>query len=213
MEDVAKLYTRIAVNAEALGLSQTQVLSITRSISQAMQVSGSTASEAAAGVLQFTQAIASSNFAGDELRTLLESQPRLLKAIGDGLRILSPEFRKLTEGGMATTAALRTMGSAGKLSADLLLAAISTQRDALNREFAQLPRTVAQTWTQAMNVVNRALAGVSVAPLTDAIDHIKEKFQDLDVVQRFTRMLSSGMELVGGSLQLVIGLADRLSDF
>ena len=211
MEDVAKLYTRIAVNAEALGLSQTQVLSVTKAVSQAMQISGSTAEEAAAGVLQFTQAIASSNFQGDELRTLLESQPRLLRAIAEGLKVLSPEFKKLTDGGMASTAALRHMGKEGKLSADLLLAAISSQRHTLEQEFGELPRTVGQAWTQVTNVVNRALASVSTKPITDALDRVKQAFSDQAFLERFAKAAALSLELAGagitGSVRAVEAMA------
>ena len=53
--------------------------------------------------LQFTQAIASGNLRGDELRTTILHFPRLVHAIARGLGLTVSELRELSRDGGLTT--------------------------------------------------------------------------------------------------------------
>jgi hypothetical protein len=64
-EGTVDLYSRVARNAEQLGLSQERLLKITESVNQAIRVSGASSEEAASGVLQFGQALGSGKLQGD----------------------------------------------------------------------------------------------------------------------------------------------------
>ena len=102
-ESTVELYARVARSSEELGLSQREILNLTETVNQAIQVSGATAQEASAGVIQFAQGLASGALRGDELRSVMEQMPRLARALADGLGISIGELRKLGEEGELTT--------------------------------------------------------------------------------------------------------------
>lgn len=132
-EATVDLYARVARNAEALGLSQEELLGITETVNQAIRVSGGTANEAAAGVRQFGQAIGSGALRGDELISVLENMPRLAQAIADGMGV--------------TIGQLREMGAEGQLTSDRIVAALQESAPEIAREFAQLTPTVGEAFT------------------------------------------------------------------
>ena len=102
----AELYARVARSTEDLGASQREVLTFTESVNQALQISGATAAEAGAGVIQFAQGLASGALRGDELRSVMEQMPRLASALADNLGISIGELRKLGEQGKLTSEAV-----------------------------------------------------------------------------------------------------------
>lgn len=136
------LYSRVARSSKELGLSQQELIDFTRTVNQAIQVSGSTSIEAAAGVIQFSQALASSRLSGDELRSVLEQMPRLARAIAEGLGV--------------TIGQLREMGQQGKLTAKTVIDAITSQAAAINSEFGNIQVTISSAFT----VLNNSLVNL-----------------------------------------------------
>lgn len=130
----AELYQRIARSAEQLGISQSRVLSVTKSVSKAITISGVSATAANAAIVQLGQGLASGTLRGDELRSVLEQTPRLARAIADGLQV--------------PIGALRELGKAGKLTAEDVIAALESQRDVLDKEFGDINLTIGQAFTQ-----------------------------------------------------------------
>lgn len=128
---VGELYARIARSSKQLGVEQSDVLRVTKAVSQAIQISGNTAVEASAGMIQLAQALASGVLRGDELRSVLEQMPRVAEAIAAGLG--------------TTVGQLRRLGEEGKLTSELVFKALISQAGALNSEFNKLKPTVSQT--------------------------------------------------------------------
>jgi len=95
----ADLYARVARSSRDLGLSQQELIDFTETVSKSITISGSTAQEAAAGVIQFGQALASSRLSGDELRSVLEQMPRLAQAIAEGMGVGIGQLREMGEAG------------------------------------------------------------------------------------------------------------------
>lgn len=108
------------------------MLRVTKAVSQAIQISGNTATEASAGMIQLAQALASGVLRGEELNSILEQMPRVAEAIATGLG--------------TTTGQLRKLGEQGKLTSDLVFKALITQSDRLNSEFKKLEPTIAGTF-------------------------------------------------------------------
>jgi len=100
------------------------LIDFTETVSKSITISGSTAQEAAAGVIQFGQALASSRLSGDELRSVLEQMPRLAQAIAEGMGV-----------GIGQ---LREMGEAGELSATKVLDALRKAAPEIAKEFDAL---------------------------------------------------------------------------
>jgi tape measure domain-containing protein len=136
-EATVDLYSRVARNADALGLSQQELLDITETVNQAIRVSGGTAMEAEAGVRQFGQAIGSGALRGDELISILENMPRLAQAIAEGMGV--------------TIGQLRDLGAEGALTSDKIMDALQQTAPEIAAEFAQLTPTVGEAFTVLSN--------------------------------------------------------------
>lgn len=135
--DTVDMYTRIARSSKELGLSQDQLLNITKTVNNAILISGATTAEAASGVVQFGQAMASGTLQGDELRSILENMPRLAEAIAKGMGI--------------TTGELRAMGAAGTLTSKVVADAVMNQSSVINAEAESMSVTMSQAATQMSN--------------------------------------------------------------
>jgi len=130
LTDTVELYSRVARSVDQLGKSQKEVIEFTRTVNQAIQASGSTSQEAAAGVIQLAQGLASGALRGDELRSVLEQMPRLARAIADGMGI--------------TVGQLRELGKEGKLTAQAVFDAVQGQADVVAQEFGKVTATTSQ---------------------------------------------------------------------
>jgi tape measure domain-containing protein len=173
LEGTVTLYTRVARNVDQLGISQEKVLRVTELTNKAIQIGGSSAQEAAAGVIQFAQALASGRLQGDELRSILENMPVLAKAISDGLGV--------------TIGDLRRMGAEGELTAKKIVEALLSQGAAMDASFGKVNVTVGQAFTVLNNHVIDAIGrldqavGASAA-LANAILFLAEHVDELGTV-------------------------------
>ncbi len=77
------LYARLTKIGQEMKIPQEQVLQLTKTISQAIQVSGGSAASAEAAITQFQQALASGVLRGDEFNSMMEQSPRLMQALAE----------------------------------------------------------------------------------------------------------------------------------
>ena len=180
-EGTVELYTRVARNADQLGASQAELLQLTESVNKAIQIGGSTAQEASAGVIQFSQALASGELRGEELRSVMENMPRLAEAIAKGLEKTGVATR-------VTLGDMRKLSQDGELTAERIFKALLSQTTELDSEFSQLGRTVGQAMTQLGNDVQRAMAKADMKPLLDAIDGLRDALTDPATLQAITQL-------------------------
>ena len=137
IQETATLYGKLQQAVRMLGGEQQDALALTESISQALRISGASAAEAQSSLLQFGQALASGVLRGEEFNSVVENSPRLAKALADGLNVPIGRLRKLAE--------------EGRLTADVVVNALMSQKDKLAAEYAQLPMTVSQAFTRLSN--------------------------------------------------------------
>lgn len=142
-QETANLYARIARSSDQLGVSQADLLEVTEAINKALIVSGASAVEANAALIQFSQGLASGALRGEELASVLEQTPRLAQAIADGLG--------------KTIGELRDLGAEGALTAERVIQALLSQTDEIDREFTQMRVTVGQALTVLNNELGRMI--------------------------------------------------------
>ena len=123
----ASLYQRIAINQKEIGISTRSSLRVVEIVSKALKVSGTAADEARSAMLQFGQAIGSGRLQGDELRSLGENAPIIMKAIADSLG--------------APVSALKKMGEEGKLVNAVILPGILKAGEEIDKKFGGLKVT------------------------------------------------------------------------
>ncbi len=98
IQETATLYGKLQQAVRMLGGEQQDALSITESISQALRLSGASATEAQSSLLQFGQACLGV-LRGEEFNSVVENSPRWRQVLADGLNVPIGRLRKLAEEG------------------------------------------------------------------------------------------------------------------
>lgn len=131
-EGTAEIYTRVALSVQALGKSQEDVIAFTESLNQAVILSGASAREANAALVQLGQGLASNRLGGDELRSVLEQLPFVADVIAKSLNVTRGE--------------LRQFGRDGKLTAEVVLKAFKDAREEIAGKFKETIPTIGQSF-------------------------------------------------------------------
>lgn len=170
LEATVETYSRIAVAVRDYGFAQQDALTITRALNQALIISGTNSTEAAASLRRLTQGIVSNSVRVDELRTVLAQLP----AVGE---ILSREL------GISTNA-IRQLAIRGEIDAQNVAQAFLNAADEINAEFQKITPTVGQAFQGLRAQVTATIGEFNEvsgagASLANAIVFITQNFQDL----------------------------------
>lgn len=136
-EATSELYARLASSSKELGVGQQQLLKFTKTLNQAIVLSGASAEEAAGGLRQLSQGLAAGTLRGDELNSVMENFPKVADIIAQGLGVTRGELRKL--------------GAEGKITARDIIDAFAEAEKAVGEEFAKTVPTVSQSLTVLRN--------------------------------------------------------------
>ena len=137
LESNVELYSRIAVSAKELGVSQSDILQFTEKLNKAIKISGATSEEASAGIIQLAQGMASGRLQGDELRSVLENLPAVADVIAKSLGVTRGE--------------LRQMGQDGKISATTIIDAFKSAGAELDEKFGKTVPTISEGFIALKN--------------------------------------------------------------
>lgn len=136
-EDMAGGFARMLPAVREMGGGAKEAARLAEIMAMTARLSGASSQEAAAGAQQFAQALASGVLQGDELKSILENNSTLSRALAEGLGV--------------SVGQLRDLGAQGKLTADVVTKALLGQYDEINSRSQQLPLTVGQAFTQVQN--------------------------------------------------------------
>lgn len=170
----AEVFARVGLSVKELGISQKETLRFTESLNKAVILSGSTAQESYAGIIQLSQGLASGTLRGDELRSVLEQLPVVADVIAEGLGRARGELRKL--------------GSEGKITAEDVLRAFREATDDIDQRFLKIIPTIQQSFevlktefirltkeNESVRNINR-LVSQSILFLADNLDFLAKAF-------------------------------------
>lgn len=207
-----ELFNRVTLATKDLGTSQQEVLQFTESLNQAIKISGASAVEASAGVIQLSQGLASGTLRGDELRSVLEQLPAVADVIARDLGITRGE--------------LRLFGQEGKINAEVVLKAFRNAREELEERFKKTVGTTAEEIVKLKNAVtvafgrfNEAAGGSQfLARVLNDLTQLVER--SIPVMQSLGRALSgnltptddmtAGMQLFASSIVIVQSVLTQL---
>lgn len=142
MADNVDVFARLNQSMIQMGGTQADTLQLTELLGKAIKVSGASAVEAKAAMLQFGQALGSGKLAGDELRSLMETAPYLMRQLADGIGV--------------PVGALKKLGSDGKLTADVVVNALGKAAEQIDRDFQKFPQTIDSAMTVTGDAAKRA---------------------------------------------------------
>lgn len=138
-------YVRLVQATKGMGVSQERAFKITETLSMALQSSGASASEAAAGTLQLMQALGAGALQGDEFRSVAENMPMLLDVLSKQLGV--------------TRGQLKALGADGKITTDVMIKALEAFGPDARRTFEQSEETFGQFATRMKNNASAFLGG------------------------------------------------------
>lgn len=182
------LYARVERSTRGQIKNQGDLLTLTKSVNQAIQLSytGTVAGEAA--ILQLGQALGSGTLSGDELRSIRENAPRLAQAIADGMGVAISKLKEL--------------GKEGKLTSDVVIKALLDQSKTIQQEYSQIPPTIGGAFTQLRNALVDYIGKVDEAEGYSA--------RLAAAIQRVAQVLPEYLDRVRAGIQGVIDNLDVL---
>lgn len=209
MEGNVEVFARLNQSMIQMGGTQADTLQLTELLGKAIKVSGASAVEAKAAMLQFGQALGSGKLAGDELRSLMETAPYLMRQLADGIGV--------------PVGALKKLGEEGKLTSDVVVNALGKAAEQIDKDFAKFPQTINAAMTVAGDAAKRAaekfddmtgtsaiLAGATKG-LGTVLDKLAEQFAsgttEADKLGRST-LVKSWAENTATVLTYVVDAAD-----
>ncbi len=186
IESTIELYGRLELSLKGTNIAQEDILKVTETINQAMVASGASFQEANAAVIQLSQGLAAGALRGDEFRSVAEQSPRILQALQASLGKTRGELKELADQGRLTT--------------EVITAALLEQGEAIAEEYANIPITVGRAMQQLDNQVARSIglldeATGATALLAAGIVLLAENF---DPILKASILASLGL-LTGGS--------------
>ena len=152
-QDMAEMVAKLGVNAKDAFKSSDQIVKFGENMNKIFKLGGASSAEQSAGMLQLTQALASGKLQGDEFRSITENAPELIG-------ILAEKLGK-------TRAEIKQMSTDGELTSDVIVNAVLDSTDKINSQFATMPLTWADVWTNMKNTTLKA-----TQPILDGINYI-----------------------------------------
>lgn len=181
---MADVVARFGNNAKDAFSSSEEVVAFADLIQKQMTIAGASTQEAANAELQLSQALGSGVLRGDELNSIFEQAPNLIQSIADYLEVPIGQIRE--------------MASKGKLSADVVKAAIFASADEINSKFELMPMTWGQIW-QSMQ--NTALI---------AFQPVLQRLNDIAHSEAFQTFVSGAIEAMATLANIILNIFDLI---
>jgi tape measure domain-containing protein len=145
--DLAGSFSKMLPAVKQMGGGANEAVRLAEILAVTARLAGASTEEASASAQQFAQALGSGVLQGDELKSILENNNTLARALADGLGVTVGELRKL--------------GSEGKLTSDKVAQALLGQYDAIEARSSGLPATVGGAWLQVTNAFEQFVAAAN----------------------------------------------------
>ena len=130
---------------DAFGSSE-EIIAFMEQVNKQFIIAGTEAAGIDAAMLQLTQAMGSGVLRGEEYNSILEQAPNIIQAIADYMEVPKGQ--------------LKDMAAEGKITADIVKAAMFAAADETNEKFESMPMTFEQVWTSLENTALMALQPV-----------------------------------------------------
>tara|TARA_R100001591_G_scaffold116363_1_gene133244 strand:- start:134 stop:2653 length:2520 start_codon:yes stop_codon:yes gene_type:complete len=146
LEATATAFFRISQASKSLGISQDAALEATNLFNKLLTVQGVTSHEARSALLQYSQALQSGRFQGDEFRAISEILPQIL------------DF--LAEATGRTTAELRDLARQGQITPRVMLQALFENADEIAKQFNRTNVTLTQGFNILMTQAHLSFSSI-----------------------------------------------------
>ena len=218
--ELTDIYVRNAKALQELGRSQQDGIRLAETLAKITTISGATAQQASAGMMQLSQAIASGRFQGDEFRSVAENLPEIM-------RTLQRETGK-------SAGELRALAKEGKLTGEVLVNSLLNATDEVDAAFSKMPQTASQafsllkdaasrtfgklaedarlseTWAEAFNKIREAMGSAEFKQAAnDAIAALKALGETLGDLSGYIAPVASGFSWLADTWREIRAVAEE----
>ena len=144
--DTIAVVAKLGLMAKDSFTSNEETVAFAELMNKSFKVGGAGAQEQSAAMYQLTQAMASGRLQGDEFRSIMENAPMLAQAIADYAGV--------------SMGKLREMSSEGLISSNMIKSAMFSAADDINKKFAEMPVTFAETMQKIKNYATQTFEKV-----------------------------------------------------
>ncbi|EJB8486573.1 tape measure protein [Acinetobacter baumannii] len=130
-ESTATVYQKLAMNAKDVGLAQEDIGRLTETISKGIALSGATAAQADAAIMQLGQALGSGALRGDEFNSVMENGYGLMQLIAKGMNVPIGQLKSMAEN--------------GELTSEKVTKALLKMSDEADKQFSKTDATIGQS--------------------------------------------------------------------
>lgn len=163
--------------------SSAELVAFAEQINKQFKLAGTSTQGAQAAMLQLTQAMSSGVLRGEELNSVLEQAPTIAQSIAQYMGVSVGQMRELA--------------SEGKITSQVVKAALFAAADETNAAFERIPLTFGQAWTMAGNA--------AVNSFRPALQKLNDLLNS-ELGQKAVNGLIAGFELLGSAAGGVIDL-------
>lgn len=183
-QDTADMAAKLGTLAPDAFGSTAEVVAFAEQINKQFALAGTSAQGAQAAMLQLTQAMSSGVLRGEELNSVLEQAPTITRAIAEYMGVTIGEMRELA--------------SEGKITADIVKAAVFSAAEETNAAFESVPLTFSQAMTMVKNEGLNALR-----PVLEELNAFLNTDIGRDALNGFIAAVRMGGDALMWLLQLV----------
>ena len=143
------LYAQLAQAADDFGLSKEKTMKFLDLINKSVAISGASAESAGRSLFQLQQAIQGGLLRAEEMNSIFESTPEIMRRMAAGMGVSLGEIRKLSADGLVDT--------------NRMINAILRQADTTNEAYARMTVTTDQAHTKMKNSIVQLVAEIEEA--------------------------------------------------
>lgn len=211
-DGMADVVARFGNNAKDAFSSTEEVVQFAGLIQKQMTIAGASTQEASNAMLQLSQALGSGVLRGDELNSIFEQSPNLIRGIADYIEQNDALINQMASGLKMNAEDLkgnvmghiRDIASEGMLSADIVKASVFAATDEINANFESMPMTWGQLWQSMQNI-----AVMAFQPVLLKINEIANSEQ----FQVFVNNAINAMAFVAGAILELFDLIGQVGQF
>ena len=212
---VARFGNNVGIGENSVFSSSEEVVDFANLVQKQMTIAGASTSEASNAMVQLSQALGSGALRGDELNSIFEQSPNLIRTIATYIQenedvargmadVVGVSYEEMSTNAMGH---IRDLASEGAISAGLVKNAMFSASEDINAQFDSMPMTWGQVWQKMQNA-----ALMAFKPILNKINELanSEKFQRF--VNNITGALSKLSKVAMKIFDLVVTVANVIAD-
>ena len=183
--DTANIVTRLGMNAKEAFKNNAEMIQFAENLNKQFKIAGASQEEMASATLQLTQGLSSGALRGEELNSVFESAPNLIRNIADYLGVGIGEIRDLA--------------SDGRLTAEVVKNAVLSASEEIDENFRSIPMGFQDAMTMVKNAGMNAFQRVGEQ---------MNSFLNSDTGKKVLNGLISGIEILADVASGAISLLE-----